>query len=516
MRFNQIQSTEKVAIGVAIVIGVFLAALILRTDKPKTGNEEHAGDIQTISDDSFKEGAQGAESDHYHNPQPHEIAKGSHGGKLFIKDDYSIEVTIFEENAAPEFRLYTYWQNQAIDPINSHISLTLKRLGRAPQLFTFIKENDYLIGDMLIEEPHSFDVKINAKYQEKAYQFNYEQIEARVKISKEQVLHNNIEVLTVGPAKIKATLQLQGEIKLNADKSVQVVPRVEGIVESVTANAGDKVRKGQVLATISSQLVANLRNDLQAAQKRLNLARTVYAREKQLWEDKISAQQDYLQAQHDMQEAEINTSRIQQNLSVIGAGSSGKTRYEVKSPIDGVITHKQISQGQVVNAANNIFGVADLSTVWAEMIIYAKDINKVKIGQKVTVKATAFEAQSAGTIAYVGAVVGEQTRTAVARVVLNNSQGLWLPGLPVNLDLISDEVEVPLAVSVEGLQTLREWKVVFGRYGDFFEARPVILGRQDGQYAEVLKGIKVGEQYAAGNSFLIKADIGKAGASHDH
>jgi cobalt-zinc-cadmium efflux system membrane fusion protein len=337
-------------------------------------------------------------------------------------------------------------------------------------------------------------------------------------VTDKQLTLNSIEVLTAGPAKIKSILHLQGEIKLNADKSVHIVPRVGGIVESVAANAGDKVRKGQVLASISSQPIADMRSDLLTAQKRVGLARSTFIREKQLWEDKISAEQDYLQAQHDLQEAEINAARIQQKLGVLGARSGGKgqARFDIRSPIDGVVTNKNISQGQIVSEIDSVFEVSDLSSVWAEMMIYAKDINTVKVGQKVTIKVSAFDAEAVGTISYVGALVGEQSRTAMARVVLNNSSKTWLPGLPVNIELISDEIEVPLAVSVEGIQTLRDWTVVFGRYGEYFEARPIELGRRDDQYVEVLQGLNAGDKYAAGNSFLIKADIGKSGATHDH
>ncbi|OZA05661.1 MAG: efflux transporter periplasmic adaptor subunit, partial [Methylophilaceae bacterium 17-44-8] len=344
------------------------------------------------------------------------------------------------------------------------------------------------------------------------------QVEARVKISDEQLRLNAIEVLTAAPAKIQSKLVLQGEIKLNADKSVHIVPRVGGIVESVAVNAGDKVRKGQVLASISSQAIADIRSELLAAQKRVGLARSTYNREKQLWEEKISAEQDYLQAQHDLQEAEINTQRLQQKLGALGAGSggSGQARYEIRSPIDGVVTNKQVSLGQVVNETDSLLEVADLSTVWTEMTIYAKDINTVKAGQKVTIKATAFNAEAIGTISYVGALVGAESRTAMARVVLNNPDRTWLPGLPVNIELTASEVEVPLAISVEAIQTLRDWTVAFGRYGEYFEAKPLQLGRRDDKYVEVLSGLSVGDKYAAGNSFLIKADIGKAGASHDH
>lgn len=535
---KNLQQYKKIAaISMVIMIGILLAVLILKTEAAKTTGDEHQHANEAMSseidarpkhgeaghdhekDHMPKQAEQSVPHDaHEHSAQPQEILKGPHGGKLFTQDNYSVEVTIFEQNVAPEFRIYAYQDGKALDPSASVMQIELERLGRKPQLFNFTKENDYLKGSAEVEEPHSFNVKMTAKHNNKSYQFAYEQVEARVQISDKQLLLNSIEVLTAGPASIKSVLNLQGEIKLNADKSVHIVSRAGGIVETVSANAGDKVRKGQVLASVSSQGIADMRSDLLAAQKRVELARATYVREKQLWEEKISAQQDYLQAQHDLQSAEIDAQRIQQRLKAIGASAStkGLTRYEIRSPIDGVVTNKQISQGQVVSEVDSIYEVSDLSTVWAEITIYAKDINTVKVGQKVTIKATAFEAQTTGTIAYVSALVGGQSRTAMARVVLNNADSTWLPGLPVNVELVSDEVKVPLAVSVEGLQTLRDWSVVFGRYGEFFEARPLVLGRRDDRYAEVLSGIQIGERYAAGNSFLIKADIGKAGASHDH
>lgn len=86
----------------------------------------------------------------------------------------------------------------------------------------------------------------------------------------------------------------------------------------------------------------------------------------------------------------------------------------------------------------------------------------------------------------------------------------------VTAELVTEEIEVPVAVSVDAIQTLHDWSVVFGRYGQYFEARPLKLGRSDGGIVEVLNGFSAGEQYATGNSFAIKAELGKAGASHDH
>jgi len=502
MKLN-LNKKQTLSIAGVLATGVILTWLILDTGKPQPENDGAApGHAETV--DPAAPGA----------PQ-----KGPHGGKLFTQDSYGVEVTIFEQGVEPEFRVYTYKDGKALDPAVSQVTITLDRLGRPPQAFTFTKEKDYLKGNAVVEEPHSFKVTIAAQYGNKPYRFAYEQIEARVSMTDQQVTQNNVEVLAAGPARIKSALRLIGEIRLNEDRMVHVVPRLTGVVESSAANAGDRVRKGQVLAVISSQALSDQRSELLAAQKRLALARTTFEREKKLWEDKISAEQDYLQARNAMQEAEIAAQNAQQKLASIGGGvraGSNLTRYEIRAPIDGIVVEKHISLGEAVKDDANIFIIADLSTVWAEMTIYAKDLNTVKVGQKATVKAAAFESQSSGAVSYVGALVGEQTRTAKARIVLPNPKGIWRPGLPVNIELVAGEVEVPVAVSAEAIQTVRDWTVVFGRYGANFEARPVELGRSDGKFTEVINGLNAGEQYAAKNSFLIKADLGKSGASHDH
>jgi cobalt-zinc-cadmium efflux system membrane fusion protein len=86
----------------------------------------------------------------------------------------------------------------------------------------------------------------------------------------------------------------------------------------------------------------------------------------------------------------------------------------------------------------------------------------------------------------------------------------------VTAELVTEEIEVPVAVTADAIQTLNDHSVVFGRYGEYFEARPLKLGRSDGRMIEVLGGLAAGAQYAAGNSFAVKAELGKTGASHDH
>lgn len=536
--------TKQMWLIIAIILVGFIAAgLILKTNEPVIDEHgEHAEKAEVQKVEPAKEadvamppkhGEAGhdhtkdhqmptqkiqkdSDDEHVHAAMATENVKGPHGGKLFTDGDYALEVTIFEQNQPPVFRLYTYLNNKPLAPKESTVELKVSRLGRAAETFTLSQENDYLASPIVVYEPHSFKVDIDATHAGKTHEFSYDQVEARVMLTNEQLKHNAVEVLTAAPASIQTTLRMLGTIKLNADKAVQVLTRLGGVVESVTANVGDTVKRGQTLAIMSSPIVAENRGDLAAAQQQLNLAKTTLAREENLWREKISAEQDYLAAKSEVRMAEIALSRQQQKLSSMGISGGNGTRYTLTAPISGVITRKNIAVGQLVDGSQMLFEVADLSTVWVEMTIPTKDLGLVKAGQKVTVNATAFEQSAAGTITYIAPLVSEQSRTATARVVLENAKQNWLAGLPVDIDLVAEEVSVPISVSIEAIQTIRFGEVVFGRYGEYFEARPLQLGRRDNKNVEVLAGLNAGEQYAAGNSFIVKAELGKAGATHDH
>lgn len=490
-------------IAAILILGALCAALIL-----KGGRAGPAGDEHGHAEDADHAAAEQAE------PQ-----KGPHGGRYFAQDGFALEMSIFEQGVEPEFRVYTFQDGKPLAPDASKVAVTLERLGKAPQEFSFTREKDYLKGSAVVDEPHSFKAAIVAQHAGKTYRFAYEQIEARVAMSALQLKQNGVGIEIAGPARISSSLQLNGEIRVNQDRTVHIVPRLAGMVQSVTANAGDRVRKGQLLAVISSQGLADQRSQLLTARKRLALARSVHDRERQLWQEKISAEQDYLQARSALTEADIAVQGALQKLASAGAGEGRQgdlARYEVRAPIDGTVTEKRIAVGQAVKDDSDIFVVADLATVWAEAIVPAKDINFVKNGQKAAVSSTVFDGNAAGTVSYVGSLVGEQTRSAVARIVLPNASGTWRPGLPVNIALVAQEVEVPVAVATESIQSFKDEPAVFGRFGNDFEARPVVLGRSDGKFTEIVEGLRAGERYAAKNSFLIKADLGKDGASHDH
>jgi cobalt-zinc-cadmium efflux system membrane fusion protein len=498
---------QGVAIAIVIAIGLVLAALIL-TMRPAAehGAEGHAEPAADVD----------------HEGKPHqegaEPGKGPHGGKLFSEGSYSLEVTIFEQNVAPHFRLYGYRDGKLLAPAAHSVSAMVERLGAPAQAIAFTPEADYLKGNATLHEPHSFKVALQVQVGAARHRFAYEQIEGRVTMSELQASQNGIDFHTSGPARIQSVLKLSGDIALNADRSVQLAPRMAGVVESVHANAGDSVRKGQLLAVLASQQLATERGELRVAQQKLALARTVLQREEMLWKEKISAEQDYQQARAAMNEAQIAVQAGQDKLAALGvlATTGPMARLEIRAPIAGVITDKQLTVGASVAADSTVFVVSDLSSVWVNVSVGERDLDVLKSGQVATVSAGSGEQRATGTVSYISAVVGSQTRAATARVVLPNPDRTWHPGAPVKVDIVAAEVTVPVAVLADAIQSVRDAPAVFGRYGDQFEARPITPGRSDGNYVEVLDGLGAGVRYAARNSFLIKADLGKSGASHDH
>ncbi len=215
-----------------------------------------------------------------------------------------------------------------------------------------------------------------------------------------------------------------------------------GVAQAVPANLGQQVRKGEVLALLASTTLAEQRSELLAAQKREALARATYAREKTLWQEKISAEQDYQQARTALEEAQIAVQNARQKLTAIGAteNSAGKggslNQFALRAPFDGIVVEKHLALGEAVQEATSVFTVSDLSSVWAEFVVSARDLDQVRVGAAVTVRSSASDTQAEGKVSYVGALLGEQTRTAKARVTLANPGMAWRPGLFVTVSVL--------------------------------------------------------------------------------
>lgn len=342
-----------------------------------------------------------------------------------------------------------------------------------------------------------------------------------IALSEAQIEAAGVVVATAAPAEISTILALPGEIRFNDDRTAHVVPKLAGVVTAVHAQLGQAVQRGQLLAVLASSALSEQRSELLTAQKRLALAATTLERERRLWQDQISAEQDYLQARQAHAEAELAVQNARQKLSVLGAGAvpgAQLNQLELRAPFAGTVMEKHLALGEAIKEDANVFTISDLSTVWADFAVPPQDLDRVRVGDTVTVRATALatRAQAGGKISYVGSLLGEQTRTANARVALANPARAWRPGLLVSVEVQSGRSAAAVTVAAEAVQTVDGQPAVFVRNAKGFQVQPVVLGRSDGQRTEVLQGLRAGAQYAAANSYVLKAELGKDSAEHAH
>ena len=376
-------------------------------------------------------------------PEPE---KGPHRGRLLKEGGFTLELSIFETGVPPEFRVWVTEQDQPVKPDEVDLTVKLIRLGDRVDTIGFKPQDDFLRGDTVIYEPHSFVVSIEAVYNGKTHRWQYDNFEGRTKIGAEVAEAFGLETLIAGPVVLQETVTLYGRIMTNAERVREVSARFDGVIQSVTPSLGDSVREGLSLAKIES--------------------------------------------------------------------NESLKSYTIKAPISGVITQRNANPGEQTGG-RQLFTITDTSSVWVDLSVFPADRARVIAGAPVTITAAIGGQPVESTIVRVN-VRAEANQSVTARAVLDNSDGRYLPGTYVTAEVTVGTHPVPLAVKRTGLQAFRDFTVVYAQIGDEYEVRMLELGRQDREWVEVLGGLDPGTRYVSENSYLVKADIEKSGASHDH
>lgn len=203
-----------------------------------------------------------------------------------------------------------------------------------------------------------------------------------------------------------------------------------------------------------------------------------------------------------------------ETLATIESNESLQT-YAVVAPLSGVITARNANPGEQAGD-KPLFTVVDLSTVWVDLSVFPRDVGKIRVGQEVRIQSADTAGRSLGKVVYVAPFGTSSNQTLSARVLVDNAQGTWPPGLYVTAEVLLSSSPAPLTVASTALQTLEQRSVVFVQCDLGFEPRAVQLGRTDGEITEVIAGLDAGDRYATSNSFILKAELGKGTAEHGH
>ncbi len=341
--------------------------------------------------------------------------------------------------------------------------------------------------------------------------------EGKMKLTPEQMSASGIATAPTRQGSLSNQVNVPGRITVAADRMAQIVPKASGIVIEARKNLGDVVEKGEIIALIESREMADAAAEYQASMRAAGLAQTTYNREKSLWEKKITAEQDYLSAKNAWQEAQIRFDLAKQKMQALGGGSEKGTpsRYhELKSPLGGLVIERNLTLGAYAEPSVKAFTVADLSVLWVETAIAPDDLPRVQEGFPAIVESGA--KQGEGTLIYISPVIDPDTRSAKAIIELKNADGQWRSGDYSNVSIITGAREAGIIIPLDSIQTIDGKPAVFVKTDEGFEKREVVQGKKDKMNVEILSGLKPGEQVAVGNTFVLKAEIGKSEAEHSH
>lgn len=370
--------------------------------------------------------------------------KGVHNGRLLDDENFVVELAIYEQGVAPEFRAWAREAGKPINPENWTLDIQLTRLGGKPSHFTFVPEQDFLRGQNSVEEPHSFDVEVTAMYRGQRHHWSYPSYEGRLNLAPDIASASGITTAVAGAGVVQDRIKLYGNIVVDPLRISHIQARYPGLICSVKPTIGTPVKAGDIIAVV-----------------------------------------EYNESLQD---------------------------YPLSAPIDGVVVERHANPGEFTGD-RVLFTILDSRVLELHLHAFPAEAHKIKSGQTIHVQS---DNQSTQThIEYITPRHGE-TPTLEVHAFIDNQQGLWVPNQTVEGWIDIAQTPVALRVDNRALQSFREWQVVFIKLDNTYEIRPLELGRTDGQFTEVLSGLNPGDTYVVENSYLLKADLEKSGAAHEH
>lgn len=385
--------------------------------------------------------------------EPHGAAatdyeRGPHRGRMLRDKDFAVEITIYEDGVDPEFHVYAYRDDKPVPPGEVQLVMELTRLGGEIDRFAFTPKEDYLLGNGVVHEPHSFDVKVRATEGGRTHSWTYASYEGRTTIAAEAAKQGGVRSEKAGPQTMGELIDMAGRIEITPEGKADVRARLPGQILWMSGQLGQRVSKGQALARVESS--------------------------------------------HSLQ------------------------TYSISAPISGIIVEKSANIGDVTGD-RALFVIADPTQLHAEYFVYPRDAERVRVGQSVMVRSLSGEATLNAEVEAILPTADLASQTVMAHVHLPpTAANVFRPGMGVNGVFTVASAQVPLAVRTKAIQRFRDFEVVYAKVGNTYEVRMLEIGRRTPEWTEILGGLKPGTEYVTDGAFLIRADVEKSGASHDH
>ena len=302
-------------------------------------------------------------------------------------------------------------------------------------------------------------------------------------------------------------------------------------IAKLYASEGDVVKRGDTLALISSRELAGLKATWLKAQTQASLAATALAREEKLFAEKITAEADVQAARANFEAISAAKDAAENELHAAGVSDAALERVATAddgdnansyliAPIGGTIVRRKVTLGETVSAGDAgstaLFTIADDSVVWADIGVYKQDLGRIKKQADVVIKSDDGTILATSNVAFILPIINKTSRTATARVVLENPEGNLRPGQFVTADISVGQSRPVLRVPLEAVQTVENKPSIFVPIEGGFEPRSVTLGVESGGFVEIVSGLRAGDNFVSGGAFTLKAQLEKAAFGDDH
>lgn len=355
-----------------------------------------------------------------------------------------------------------------------------------------------------------------------------EAAEGVVKMSAAQMAAAKIAVQPAAPGALSRRITAPAIVSADPDRVVRVAAKVTGTVQDLRKRLGDSVSKGEVVAVLESREVADAKSEFLAAQVTHELQSTLFERERSLYEKKIAPEQQFLRARTALEEARLRLNLARQKLAALDLSEDEVARLknqplaslrtkDIRAPGSGQIVERRVDIGSPVGGEGQekeLYVITDNSRVWMSLSVPVANIAAIKQGQAVLAKAGSSEFR--GAIIFTSPALDPETRSAKVIASFPNDDLTLRAGAFLTAQIVLEEVEVDLRVPRAAVQTINGEPTVFVRTPEGFEKRVVVLGDMDEEAASVVFGLDPGEEIAVSNTFILKADLGKAEAEHSH
>lgn len=319
-----------------------------------------------------------------------------------------------------------------------------------------------------------------------------------------------IEITAVGTQAVTEGIHLTGDIEANPDKVVDFVSLIDGIISNTAFSLGDAVTQGQVLAEMQSSELSSLQAELRSLDAQIDLAKVDLKATQQMFDDGIASNRELVEDQNKLRILEAEKQKVESNLRLYSA-SSTKDVFQIKAPVSGIITAKNINSGTTVTDNGEVlFSISDLSDVWAVANIYAMDIRHISKGMEVEIKTLSYPDDIFnGKIDVISQVLDQDTKVLKARIVLSNKDFRLKPGMIADIIALKASSQRAVVVPTSSIVFFNNKNHVLVYNDDcHIETREIdILSKRNGT-TYVGTGLEENESIITKNQLLVFEELG--------